>query len=192
MRFGRAPTRSCLVEHPAETDAGAHPGVETAGMFQRLQSHKFWRKKTAFDLARWCRRACRRFVRRLSEQADIPVYAFVDCDPYGIANIYRSLKVGGNAAHVNHLFCVPKALLGVTPEDIKSTSCRRIRSKRSTSVTMMRSRTTRSLRRTHAGKSDQRFAQDGGACRATGARTMGSNYVMEEYLPEKLADPKFL
>ena len=67
-------------------------------------------------------RACRRFVRRLSEQADIPVYAFVDCDPYGVANIYRSLKVGsGNAAHVNHLFCVPKArFLGVTPDDIRS------------------------------------------------------------------------
>ena len=65
-------------------------------------------------------RATRRFIRRLSDESKIPVYAFVDCDPYGIANIYRTLKVGsGNAAHINHFFCVPQArYLGVTPQDI--------------------------------------------------------------------------
>ena len=53
-------------------------------------------------------RATRRFIRRMSEELDIEVYAFVDCDPYGICNIYRMLKAGsGNAAHVNHVFCVP-------------------------------------------------------------------------------------
>ena len=48
------------------------------------------------------------------------MYAFVDCDPYGISNIYRTLKVGsGNAAHINQFFCVPQArYLGVTPQDI--------------------------------------------------------------------------
>jgi len=41
-------------------------------------------------------------------------------DPYGIGNIYRTLKVGsGNAAHINKFFCVPTAsFLGVTPQDI--------------------------------------------------------------------------
>ena len=67
-------------------------------------------------------RATRRFIRRLSEDLAIPVYAFVDCDPYGICNIYRTLKVGsGNAAHINDAFCVPKVrYLGVTPEDIRT------------------------------------------------------------------------
>ena len=56
-------------------------------------------------------RATRRFIRRMSEELDIEVYAFVDCDPYGICNIYRTLKVGsGNAAHVNDVFCVPKSI----------------------------------------------------------------------------------
>ena len=91
-------------------------------MFQRLQSHKFWQKSNCIlvSMAGVPTRACRRFVRRLSEQAKIPVYAFVDCDPYGISNIYRTLKVGsGNAAHINKFFCVPKAqLLGLTPQDI--------------------------------------------------------------------------
>jgi DNA topoisomerase-6 subunit A len=65
-------------------------------------------------------RATRRFIRRLSDEKKIPVYAFVDCDPYGIANIYRTLKVGsGNAAHVSATFSVPSArFLGVTPQDI--------------------------------------------------------------------------
>jgi DNA topoisomerase-6 subunit A len=65
-------------------------------------------------------RACRRFIRRLAEERKIPVYAFVDGDPYGYCNIYRTLKVGsGNAAHINRFFCVPNArFLGVTPYDI--------------------------------------------------------------------------
>jgi DNA topoisomerase-6 subunit A len=65
-------------------------------------------------------RACRRFIRRLSDKLKSPVYAFVDGDPYGYFNIYRTLKVGsGNAAHLNEYFCVPKSkFLGVTPQDI--------------------------------------------------------------------------
>ena len=61
-----------------------------------------------------------RQARRLADEKKIPVYVFVDCDPYGIANIYRTLKVGsGNAAHINQFFCVPHAhFLGVTPQDI--------------------------------------------------------------------------
>jgi DNA topoisomerase-6 subunit A len=113
-----------LVEHLTfETKAKFILCIETGGMFQRLQSHKFWQKANCIlvSLAGVPTRATRRFVRRLSDQADIPVYAFVDCDPYGISNIYRTLKVGsGNAAHINRFFCVPRAtFLGVTPQDIE-------------------------------------------------------------------------
>jgi DNA topoisomerase-6 subunit A len=111
------------VEHLTfETNAKFVLCIETGGMFQRLQSHKFW--KTAhcilISMAGVPTRATRRFVRRLSEQCKLKVFAFVDCDPYGISNIYRTLKVGsGNAAHINRFFCVPNArFLGVTPEDI--------------------------------------------------------------------------
>lgn len=97
--------------------------IETQGMFQRLQSHNYWRKANCIlvSMGGVPTRACRRFVRRLSEKAKIPVYAFTDCDPYGIGNIYRTLKVGsGNAAHINQFFCVPNArYLGLTPEDIE-------------------------------------------------------------------------
>lgn len=112
------------VEHlKFETDAKFILAIETAGMFQRLVKHKYWKKANCIliSMGGVPTRACRRFIRRLSESKNIPVYGFVDCDPYGIGNIYRTLKVGsGNAAHINKFFCVPNAkFLGVTPQDIK-------------------------------------------------------------------------
>jgi len=96
--------------------------IETAGMFQRLVKYDYWDKTQCIlvSMGGVPTRACRRFIRRLIEQLKIPVYAFVDGDPYGYFNIYRTLKVGsGNAAHLNRFFCVPSVrFLGVTPEDI--------------------------------------------------------------------------
>lgn len=111
------------VEHlKFKTDATFVLVIETGGMFQRLNNHKYWKhaKCILVEMGGVPTRATRRFVRLLSDSRKIPVYAFVDCDPYGIANIYRTLKVGsGNAAHINRFFCVPQArFLGVTPQDI--------------------------------------------------------------------------
>jgi DNA topoisomerase-6 subunit A len=96
--------------------------IETGGMFERLNYHHFWRTANCIlvSMAGVPTRAVRRFIRRLSDEKKLPVYVFVDCDPYGIGNIYRTLKVGsGNNAHLNSFFCVPKArFLGVTPQDI--------------------------------------------------------------------------
>jgi DNA topoisomerase-6 subunit A len=96
--------------------------IETAGMFQRLLKYDYWKKAKCIliSMGGVPTRACRRFIRRLTEQLKVPVYAFVDGDPYGYFNIYRTLKVGsGNAAHMNRFFCVPSVrFLGVTPEDI--------------------------------------------------------------------------
>jgi len=96
--------------------------IETAGMFQRLVKYDYWKKTGSIlvSMGGVPTRACRRFIRRLTEQLKIPVYAFVDGDPYGYFNIYRTLKVGsGNAAHLNKFFCVPTVtFLGVTPQDI--------------------------------------------------------------------------
>jgi DNA topoisomerase-6 subunit A len=112
------------VEHlQFKTKASFIMCIETQGMFQRLQSHNYWRKANCIlvSMGGVPTRACRRFVRRLAETAKIPVYAFTDCDPYGIGNIYRTLKVGsGNAAHINQFFCVPNATyMGLMPQDIK-------------------------------------------------------------------------
>jgi DNA topoisomerase-6 subunit A len=111
------------VEHlKFRTNAKFVLAIETGGMFQRLQGNGYPQDAHCIivSMAGVPTRSTRRFLRRLTDDLDLPVYAFVDCDPYGIANIYRTLKVGsGNAAHINQFFCVPRArFLGVTPQDI--------------------------------------------------------------------------
>lgn len=105
-----------------ETKANFILAIETAGMFQRLVKHGYWKKANCIliSMGGVPTRACRRFIRRLSDEKKIPVYVFTDGDPYGYLNIYRTLKVGsGNAAHINKYFCVPQAkFMGVTPQDI--------------------------------------------------------------------------
>jgi DNA topoisomerase-6 subunit A len=105
-----------------ETDAAFVLAIETGGMFQRLHNHRVWRERNCVlvELGGVPTRATRRFVRRLSDAYELPVYCFTDCDPYGIANIYRTFRVGsGNAAHINQFLSVPRAsFLGVTPQDI--------------------------------------------------------------------------
>ncbi len=123
-RFGSGSyTIPSSVEHLRfETKAKFVLAIETGGMFERLNAHKFWKSGNCIivETQGVPTRATRRFIRLLADSKKIPVYAFVDCDPYGIANIYRTLKVGsGNAAHINRFFCVPQAqYLGVTPQDI--------------------------------------------------------------------------
>ncbi len=111
------------VEHlQFETTAKFILAIETAGMYQRLVKHAYWKKANCIliSLGGVPTRACRRFIRRLADSKKLPVYVFTDSDPYGFLNIYRTLKVGsGNAAHINKFFCVPQAkFLGVTPQDI--------------------------------------------------------------------------
>ena len=111
------------VEHlKFKTNAKFVLAIETAGMFQRLVKHDYWKKANCIliSLGGVPTRACRRFIRRLSDECKLPVYVFTDGDPYGFLNIYRTLKVGsGNAAHINEYFCVPNAqFIGITPQDI--------------------------------------------------------------------------
>ncbi|MBL7054476.1 DNA topoisomerase IV subunit A [Candidatus Woesearchaeota archaeon] len=105
-----------------ETQAKFILAIETAGMFQRLVKHNYWKKTNCIlvSMGGVPTRACRRFIRRLSDDKKLPVYVFTDGDPYGYGSIYRTLKVGsGNAAHINKYFCVPQAkFIGVTPQDI--------------------------------------------------------------------------
>lgn len=195
-RFGSgAYSIPSLVEHLTfETKAKFILCIETGGMFQRLQSHKYWEKANCIlvSMAGVPTRATRRFVRRLSDQCSIPVYAFVDCDPYGISNIYRTLKVGsGNAAHINRFFCVPQArFLGVTPQDIvdyklpthplKDVDVKRARDALKNDpffqIHKPWARAIEMLLKMEVRAEQQALAK------------WGLNYVIEEYLPAKLKD----
>ena len=113
---------SSVEELKFETDAKFILAIETAGMFQRLVKHGYYKKSKCIlvSMGGVPTRACRRFIRKLSDENNMPVYVFTDGDPYGFGSIYRTLKVGsGNAAHINEFFCVPKAqFIGITPQDI--------------------------------------------------------------------------
>lgn len=113
---------SAVEELKFETKAKFILAIETAGMFQRLVKHNYWKKANCIlvSMGGVPTRACRRFIRRLSDDKKLPVFVFTDGDFYGYMNIYRTLKVGsGNAAHINKYFCVPDAkFIGITPQDI--------------------------------------------------------------------------
>lgn len=111
------------VEHLRfETKAKFVLAVETSSLFQRLVHHRYFETANCIliSMSGVPTRACRRFIRRLADDQRLPVLAFTDGDPYGYGNIYRTLKVGsGQSAHINKFFCVPQAhYLGVTPQDI--------------------------------------------------------------------------
>jgi len=194
-RFGSgAYSIPSTVEHLSfETDAKFVLAIETGGVFQRLQSHKFWQTAGCIlvSMAGVPTRATRRFIRKLSDECKIPVYAFVDCDPYGISNIYRTLKVGsGNAAHLSQFFCVPQArYLGVTPQDIVDYQ---LPTHPLLDVDVKRARDA--LRNDPFFKAHKPWQRAIDQLLKMGVRAeqqalakWGLNYVIEEYLPRKLA-----
>jgi DNA topoisomerase-6 subunit A len=141
-------------------------------------------------------RACRRFIRKLADENGLPVYAFVDCDPYGIANIYRSLKVGsGNAAHINRFFCVPNAsFLGVTPKDIVDF---KLEDATHPLVQVDVKRAKDALKNDPFFRAHKPWLHAINELLKMGVRAeqqalakWGLNFVIEEYLPRKLADTK--
>jgi DNA topoisomerase-6 subunit A len=184
------------VEHLSfETNAKFILAIETGGVFQRLQSHKFWQTANCIlvSMAGVPTRATRRFIRKLSDESKIPVYAFVDCDPYGISNIYRTLKVGsGNAAHLSQFFCVPQArFLGVTPADINEY---RLPTHPLLDVDIKRARDALKndpFFKTHKPwqKAMNDLLQMGVRAEQQALAKWGLNYVIDEYLPRKLANP---
>jgi len=178
-----------------ETSARFILAVETAGMFQRLVKHRFWDKHRCIliSLGGVPTRACRRFIRRLSDRCKIPVYAFMDGDPYGYCNIYRTLKVGsGNAAHINEYFCVPRTtFLGVTPQDIvdydlpthplKEVDVKRARDALKNDPFIRRHPPWQ--------KALEQILKMGVRAEQQAFAAHGLNHVLEVYLPEKLKAP---
>ncbi|MFO1009118.1 MAG: DNA topoisomerase IV subunit A [Planctomycetota bacterium] len=172
--------------------------IETGGMYERLNEHKFWRSNDCIliSTAGVPSRACRRFIRRLSDERKLPVYAFVDCDPYGIANIYRTLKVGsGNAAHINQFFCVPRAqFLGLTPQDIYDFKLEDATHKLQ-EVDIKRAKDALKndpFFQAHKPwqKAIEQLLKMGVRAEQQALAKWGLNFVIEEYLPRKLANKK--
>jgi DNA topoisomerase VI subunit A len=185
------------VEHlKFETKAKFILAIETAGMFQRLVKHNYWKKSNCIliSLGGVPTRACRRFIRRMSDNCKLPVYVFTDGDPYGFFSIYRTLKVGsGNAAHINQYFCVPNArFIGVTPQDIidyklpthklKDVDVKKIKDVLKNDPFCKAHKEWQ--------KALQQMAKMGTRAEQQALAKWGLNFVIEKYLPDKLKDQK--
>jgi len=185
------------VEHLGfETSAKFILVVETTAMFQRLVKHAFWDTANCILIAMGGvpTRACRRFIRRLADAQDMKVYVFTDGDPYGYANIYRTLKVGsGNAAHLNEFFCVPQChFIGVTPQDIidyklptqplKDIDVKRAKDALKNDPFFKHHKPWQ--------KAIQQMIKMGVRVEQQAFAAHSLNYVVDTYLPEKLRSPK--
>lgn len=95
--------------------------IETGGMFDRLVEN-------GFDEAYNCilvhikgqpARSTRRFIKRLNQELNLPVYCFTDGDPWSY-RIYASIAYGAiKTAHISDYLATPSAeFIGITPEDI--------------------------------------------------------------------------
>ncbi len=187
---------SSVEELKFETKADFILAIETAGMFQRLVKHGYWKKANCIliSLGGVPTRACRRFIRRLSDANKLPVYGFVDGDFYGWMNIYRTLKVGsGNAAHINKYFCVPNAkLFGITARDItdydlpthplKDVDIKRGRDAIKNDPFVQHYKEWQ--------KEIELMIKLGKRAEQQALAQHGLNYVISDYLPDKLEDPK--
>ncbi len=170
--------------------------IETSGMFERLNKHKYWKTANCILIAMGGvpTRACRRFIRLLADERKLPVYVFTDGDPYGFGSIYRTLKVGsGNAAHINEFFCVPQAqFLGVTPQDIidyklpshplKEVDIKKIKDLIKNDPFVIHYKPWQ--------KALEEMAKMKVRAEQQALAAWGLNYVMDTYLPEKIKNPK--
>ena len=196
MGSGAYSIPSSVEELKFETDAKFILAIETAGMFQRLVKHNYWKKANCIliSMGGVPTRACRRFIRRLADDEKLPVYVFTDGDPYGFGSIYRTLKVGsGNAAHINKYFCVPQAkFIGITPQDIidyklpthplKEVDVKKIKDLIKNDPFIMHHKEWQ--------KALRQMAEMKVRAEQQALAKWGLNYVIDKYLPDKLKNQK--
>jgi len=95
--------------------------VETMGMFHRMVQESAYKK---FDtlivgLKGQAARATRRFLKRVNDELNLPVYICNDGDPWGFHIAQVIISGSAKLAHVNHDLATPDAkFLGVTASDI--------------------------------------------------------------------------
>lgn len=95
--------------------------VEKVGAFERLHEDGFWKKQKCILIGTVGQpaRGCRRMIQRLAYEFGLPVYVFVDADPYGWY-IYSVIKYGSmSLAHISDRLGTQTAkFIGLTISDI--------------------------------------------------------------------------
>ena len=102
-------------------DADFIIAIETGGMFDRLVENGFDENYRAIlvHLKGQPARSTRRFIKRLSQEKQLPVIVFTDGDPWSY-RIFASVAYGAiKTAHISEYLATPSAeFIGITPSDI--------------------------------------------------------------------------
>lgn len=178
-----------MTAEPVESDAEIVLAVESGGMFSRLIETKAWERFNAVlvQLGGQAPRATRRLMHRFHKELGLPVYVFTDGDPWGM-HIARVIMCGSaNSAHVRHLTIPNAKWIGVTPDDIADFS---LPTESMNNADLKRlDDLSRDVR--YTGKDWQRYIEEFRELRMKAEQQAfsrhGIDYVVDIYLPEKLA-----
>lgn len=165
--------------------------IETGGMFDRLVENGFDTsyKSILVHLKGQPARSTRRFIKRLSEEKKLPVFAFTDCDPWSF-RIFASLAYGAiKTAHISEYLATPSAqYLGVTPSDIENY---KLPTDKLTTedVDALKSELTDPRFQDSFWKNEIKLQLEmGKKSEQQALAKYGLDYVTDTYLPEKLAE----
>ncbi len=95
--------------------------IETGGMYNRLIEENAHEKFNAIlvNLGGQASRSTRRMIKRLNEELKLPVFIFVDGDPFGLHIAMVIISGSAKSAHINRSLSTPSAKwVGVTGTDI--------------------------------------------------------------------------
>ena len=165
--------------------------VETGGMFDRLVENGFDTsyKSIIVHLKGQPARSTRRFIKRLSEEKKLPVFAFTDCDPWSF-RIFASLAYGAiKTAHISEYLATPSAqYLGVTPSDIENYNLPTDKLTKE-DIYALKSELTDPRFQDSFWKNEIKLQLEiGKKSEQQALAKYGLDYVTDKYLPEKLAE----
>ena len=95
--------------------------IETMGCYHRFVQEHAWKTFDALivGLKGQAARATRRFLKRVHDEFELPVYIFTDGDPFGFHIGMVIISGSAKLAYINHELAVPDAkYIGVTASDI--------------------------------------------------------------------------
>jgi len=184
MMVGPALTDSIFVE----TGADKVIVIEKGAMFTRFVEERVFEKFNAMLVytAGQAPRSTRYFIRRLNQELGLPVYIFSDADPWGMHIAMVIISGSANAAHLRELTTPDAKWAGVYASDIVDY---KLPSNQLNDRDLKRLKELRKDPRYKGRlwqKEINRFIKIKKKCELEAFSRYGLDYVVKEYLPEKL------
>ena len=168
--------------------------IETGGMYNRLIEENAHEKFNALivNLGGQASRSTRRMIKRINEELKLPVYIFVDGDPFGLHIAMVIISGSAKSAHVNISLSTPSAKwIGVTGTDIVQY---KLRSDKLRDLDIKR---IGELQNDPRYKNDKRMQQElktwiriGKKAEQQALLRYGFEFIVKEYLPKKFKEFK--